>query len=54
MDAEAITVEVENGVVTLSGELPDYDEVRLAVDDAWDVEGVIGVRPRLRVMGEDG
>lgn len=50
VNAEAITVEVEGGVVTLTGELPDYEEVRLAVDDAWDVEGVVGVRPRLRVV----
>lgn len=50
VNAEAITVEVEQGVVTLTGELPDYEEVRLAVDDAWDVEGVVGVRPQLRVV----
>jgi len=49
VDAEAITVEVSGGVVTLRGELPDYDEVRYATDDAWDVEGVRGVRSELRV-----
>ena len=49
VDAEAITVEVRDGVVTLRGELPDYDEVRYATDDAWDVEGVRGVRSELRV-----
>jgi len=49
VDAEAITVEVSNGVVILRGELPDFDEIRYATDDAWDVEGVRGVRSELRV-----
>lgn len=54
VDAEAITVEVADGVVTLTGELPDYEEIRYATDDAWDVEGVRGVRTRLRIRGEGG
>lgn len=49
VDAEAIAVEVRDGVVSLRGELPDHDEVRYATDDAWDVEGVRGVRSELRV-----
>jgi hypothetical protein len=49
VDAEAITVEVRNGIVTLRGELPAYDEVRYATDDAWDVDGVQGVRSELTV-----
>ncbi|CAA9306377.1 MAG: Chromosomal replication initiator protein DnaA [uncultured Gemmatimonadetes bacterium] len=49
VDAEAITVEVSGGVVTLRGELPDFDEIRYATDDAWDVDGVRGVRSELRV-----
>ncbi|MEX2582056.1 MAG: BON domain-containing protein [Gemmatimonadota bacterium] len=49
VDADAITVEVEEGIVVLTGELPSYDEVRFATDDAWDVEGVLGVRSELRV-----
>lgn len=49
VDAEAIDVEVRNGVVTLRGELPSHDEVRYATDDAWDVDGVLGVHSRLRV-----
>ena len=49
VDAEAITVEVSGGIVTLRGDLPDYDEIRFATDDAWDVEGVRGVRCELRV-----
>ena len=49
VDAEAITVEVRDGIVALRGELPDHEEVRYATDDAWDVEGVRGVRCELRV-----
>ncbi|MGI9179671.1 MAG: BON domain-containing protein [Longimicrobiaceae bacterium] len=49
VDAEAITVEVKDGIVTLSGELPDYEEIRYAVDDVWDVDGVRGVRAELTV-----
>jgi hypothetical protein len=49
VDSESITVEVNDGVVTLRGELPDHEEVRYATDDAWDVEGVRGVRSELRI-----
>jgi hypothetical protein len=49
VDAEAIEVSVDDGVVTLRGALPDYDEIRYATDDAWEVDGVRGVRSELRV-----
>lgn len=49
VDADAVTVSVKDGVVTLQGDLPDYEEIRYATDDAWDVEGVLGVRSELRV-----
>lgn len=49
VDAERIQVEVKEGIVTLRGELPSYDEIRYATDDAWDVEGVLGVRSELTV-----
>ena len=49
VDAESITVEVKDGVVTLRGELPDFTEIRYATDDAWDVDGVVGVRTELTV-----
>lgn len=49
VDAEAISVEVDDAIVTLSGELPNYEEVRFATDDAWDVDGVRGVRTKLSV-----
>jgi osmotically-inducible protein OsmY len=49
VDADAVEVSVKDGVVTLKGDLPDYEEIRYATDDAWDVEGVLGVRSELRV-----
>jgi hypothetical protein len=49
VDAEAITVAVEDGVVTLHGTLPSYEEIRYAIDDAWDVDGVRGVRSELSI-----
>ncbi|HEX7118507.1 MAG TPA: BON domain-containing protein [Longimicrobiales bacterium] len=49
VDADRIHVDVEDGVVTLSGTLPSYDEIRFATDDAWDVDGVRGVRTELTV-----
>lgn len=49
VDAEAITVEVNDGIVTLRGDLPNYEEIRYATDDAWDVDGVRGVRSELNV-----
>jgi hypothetical protein len=52
VDAESISVEVSDGVVTLRGELPDYEEIRYAIDDAWDVDGVRGVRSELSVRSD--
>ena len=49
VNADAIEVDVQEGVVTLRGVLPSYEEVRYAADDAWDVAGVLGVRCELRV-----
>jgi osmotically-inducible protein OsmY len=51
VDADAIKVEVKDGVVTLRGELPNFEEIRYATDDAWDVDGVVGVRSELTVAG---
>lgn len=50
VDADAVKVDVHEGVVILRGDLPSHDEVRYAVNDAWDIDGVIGVRPQLRVI----
>ena len=49
VDADRIEVRVNNGVVTLQGEVDDYLEARYAWDDAWDVEGVRGVINQLTV-----
>jgi len=49
VDADAISTTVEAGVVTLRGTLTSYEELRYAVDDAWDVDGVRGVRSELDV-----
>lgn len=51
VDAEAIDVAVDDGIVTLTGDLPSYEEIRYATDDAWDVDGVVGVRSELRLRG---
>jgi hypothetical protein len=53
LPSEGIEVEVEDGVVTLLGEVSDYLHVRYAWDDAWDTRGVRGVLSRLEV-GADG
>lgn len=49
LDAGAIEVEVNAGVVTLRGEVQDYMQARYAWDDAWDAPGVAGVVNRLTV-----
>lgn len=54
VDADRIEVDVEDGIVTLRGTLCSYDEVRYASDDAWEVDGVRGVRSQLRVEESRG
>lgn len=49
IDPERIDVEVDNGVVTLSGEVNDFLEARYAWDDAWESAGVRGVINHLTV-----
>jgi hypothetical protein len=49
LDVDRIDVEVEDGVVTLRGEVDDFLEVRYAWDDAWETEGVRGVVTQLTV-----
>jgi hypothetical protein len=46
---ERIQVAVNDGVVTLTGEVDDYMEARYAWDDAWEVPGVRGVLNQLTV-----
>lgn len=52
VDVERVDVEVEDGVVTLTGEVDDYMEARYAWDDAWETEGVRGVVNQLVVRAD--
>lgn len=52
VDADSIEVAVQDGIVTLKGTLPDYQEVRYATDDVWDVAGVKGLRCELSVADD--
>lgn len=49
VDVDRIDVEVEDGIVTLRGEVDDFMEARYAWDDAWETEGVRGVINHLTV-----
>ena len=49
LDPQRIYVQVEDGVVTLTGEVNDYMEARYAWDDAWEADGVRGVVNNLTV-----
>lgn len=53
LDARNIAIEVERGVVTLSGTVRDHMAARYAWDDAWESEGVRGVISRLEVTGSE-
>lgn len=45
---EDIRVGVEDGVVTLEGEVSSWLAKRAAGDDAWDTEGVVDVNNQLQ------
>lgn len=49
LDAEALQVQVADGVVTLTGQVDDFLEARYAWDDAWETPGVRGVVNHLTV-----
>ena len=49
LDASRIHVMVQEGVVTLEGEVDDFMEARYAWDDAWETGGVHGVVNHLTV-----
>lgn len=49
LDPDRIEVSVEDGVVTLTGEVDDFLEARYAWDDAWEAQGVRGVVNNLTV-----
>lgn len=52
LDPGRITVEVDDGVVTLTGEVDDFLKARYAWDDAWEAEGVRGVVNNLTVRAD--
>jgi len=52
LDVDRIDVEVEDGVVTLRGEVDDFMEARYAWDDAWEADGVRGVVNNLTVRAD--
>jgi hypothetical protein len=57
IEPDRIELEVQDGVVTLKGEVRDFMEARYAWDDVWDTPGVRGVVNQLTVRpdgaGED-
>lgn len=46
---QPVRVSVADGVVTLSGEVPGYDQKSAALDDAWAAPGVVDVVDEIRV-----
>ncbi len=53
VDQESITVEVDDGIVTLAGGVESWTEHHEAIDDAFDA-GARVVRSELSVAGDDG
>lgn len=51
VDSDNINVAVNNGVVTLTGTVPNLFQKRQAGDDAWDVPGVVDVHNNLVITG---
>lgn len=53
LDPARIDVQVEDGVVTLTGEVDDFLKARYAWDDAWEADGVRGVVNNLTVRADE-
>lgn len=49
-DTDRITIDVRNGVATLTGSVESEMAKRAAGDDSWDVPGVIDVYNNLRIV----
>ncbi|MFP4348434.1 MAG: BON domain-containing protein [Thermodesulfobacteriota bacterium] len=49
IDASDITVRVDGGIVTLSGEVPAFEDISAARDAAWSILGVVDVIDNLVV-----
>ncbi|WP_419687840.1 BON domain-containing protein [Burkholderia theae] len=54
LDSSRVLVRVRDGIVTLSGVVPDSGQATLAVSAAQQVPGVRAVRNRLRVNTQSG
>ena len=54
VDTSSIRVDVQDRVVTLTGDVGDYLEARYAWDDAWETMGVRGVVNNLTVRLDEG
>jgi osmotically-inducible protein OsmY len=52
IDPERIDIDVDRGVVTMTGEVRDFMEARYAWDDAWESAGVKGVINNLTVRAD--
>ena len=50
VDSSKVQVEVQSGVVTLSGTVTNIVEKRAAGDDAWDTPGVIDVKNNICIQ----
>ena len=50
VDANKVNVDVNDGVVTLTGLVDSWREKRSAGDDAWDTLGVVDVNNDLQVQ----
>jgi hypothetical protein len=53
LEPDRIEVRVEDGVVTLTGEVDDFLKARYAWDDAWEADGVRGVVNNLTVRADE-
>lgn len=49
-DADRITIDVRDGVASLTGSVESEIAKRAAWDDSWDVPGVIDVYNKLRII----
>ncbi len=54
IESDPIRIDVKDGLVTLSGTVPDYDMARRAIEKAAEAEGVKGVESNLEVAKEGG
>lgn len=50
IDASDITITVDDGEVTLTGNVPSYRAREAAVNNAWRVQGVVGVENDLEIV----